>query len=80
MQLLTTEEAASRLSLHPETVRRLLRDGDLRGVRMGSRAWRIEEGELDAYIERLKAAQWWKTLTRLTHKAPQGTPKAAAGS
>lgn len=55
MQLLTTDEAARRLGLHPETVRRFLREGTLRGVKIG-RAHRIEENEIAAYIDRLKAA------------------------
>lgn len=55
MQLFTTEEAARRLGLHPETVRRFLREGTLRGVQINGRAWRIEETELSAYVERLKA-------------------------
>ncbi len=56
VQLLTTEEAAQRLHLHPETVRRFLREGLLRGVKIG-RQHRIEESEVAAYIERLKTAQ-----------------------
>ena len=56
MQLLSTEDAAQRLGLHPETVRRFLREGILRGVKIG-RNHRIEESEIAAYIERLKAAQ-----------------------
>lgn len=56
MQLLTTEDAAKRLGLHPETVRRFLREGTLRGVKIG-RKHRIEENEIVAYVERLKTAQ-----------------------
>lgn len=56
MQLLTTEDAAKRLGLHPETVRRFLREGTLRGVKIG-RKHRIEESEIADYVERLKAAQ-----------------------
>lgn len=56
MQLLTTEDAAKRLGLHPETVRRFLREGTLRGVKIG-RKHRIEESEIAAYVERLKTAQ-----------------------
>lgn len=54
MQLLSTEEAAKRLDLHPETVRRFIREGVLRGVKIG-RFHRLEEGEIAAYVERLKA-------------------------
>jgi excisionase family DNA binding protein len=54
MQLLSTEETARRLGVHPETVRRLLRSGGLRGVKIGH-VHRIEEAEISAYVERLKA-------------------------
>jgi excisionase family DNA binding protein len=55
MQLYTTSEAAKRLGLHPETVRKFLRNGTLQGVKIG-KSHRIEESELVAYVERLKAA------------------------
>jgi len=54
MQFLTTEETAKRLSLTPETVRRMIRGGELRAVKIG-RVHRIEEEELGAYVIRLKA-------------------------
>lgn len=44
-QLLTIEQAADRLALHPETVRRQLVRGQLRGIRRG-RLWRIPESAL----------------------------------
>jgi excisionase family DNA binding protein len=56
MQLLSVNEAAARLSMHPETVRDYLRDGSLRGIKTG-RLWKIEESEIAAYVDRLKAAQ-----------------------
>jgi len=54
MLLITTEEAARRLSLTPETVRRMIRGGELRAVKIG-RVHRIEEEELSAYVARMKA-------------------------
>lgn len=54
MLLLTTEETARRLSLTPETVRRMIRGGTLRAVKIG-RVHRIEEEELSAYVGRMKA-------------------------
>lgn len=54
MQLLSTEETARRLGVHVETVRRLLRSGTLHGVKIGH-VHRIEEGEISAYVERLRA-------------------------
>ena len=43
--LLTVEQAAERLSVHPITVRRHLRNGLLRGVKRG-RLWRVPESAL----------------------------------
>ena len=43
--LLTVEQAAERLSVHPITVRRHLRSGLLRGVKRG-RLWRVPESAL----------------------------------
>jgi excisionase family DNA binding protein len=55
MQLLDVETAAARLSLHPETVRRLIRAGELYALKTG-RVWKVEETEIAAYVDRLKAA------------------------
>jgi excisionase family DNA binding protein len=49
MQLLTVAEAADKLSVHEDTVRRLIGRGELRAVRVG-RALRIEEETLVAYV------------------------------
>jgi len=40
MEYLTVSEAARLLSLHPVTVRRMARRGDLQAVRVG-RLWRV---------------------------------------
>lgn len=51
-QWLTVEEAAQRLDVTEETVRRLLRRGELRGMQLSKRSgWRIRAGDLDAFIE-----------------------------
>jgi excisionase family DNA binding protein len=42
VSLLTVAEAAERLRVHPTTVRRLLHQGRLPGVRVGS-VWRVDE-------------------------------------
>lgn len=44
--LLTVEQAAERLQMHPETVRRQLRRGTLHGVKRG-RVFRIPESALE---------------------------------
>jgi excisionase family DNA binding protein len=51
-RLLTVSEAAERLRLNPETIRRWLRDGRLDGVWLGSdkAGWRISERDLDTFI------------------------------
>jgi len=49
-RLLTPEEAADRLNVSPMTVRKWLRSGKLRGVKV-SVLWRVRESDLDAFIE-----------------------------
>ena len=43
--LLTIEQTAQRLQLHPETIRRQLVRGTLRGIKRG-RSWRVPESAL----------------------------------
>ena len=43
--LLSVEEAAEKLRVHPETVRKWLRDGELEGEKFG-RLWRIRESKI----------------------------------
>lgn len=47
--LLTCEEAAAFLRVHPRTVYRLLREGKLPGVKVG-RQWRIRRTDLEASL------------------------------
>lgn len=48
-QMLRVEDVASRLDVHPQTVREWLRLGKLRGVRMGGTkaGWRIPLSEVE---------------------------------
>jgi excisionase family DNA binding protein len=48
--LLTPEEAARLLGLSPFTVRRLLRQGELPGRKVGKRQWRIPRADLEEYL------------------------------
>jgi excisionase family DNA binding protein len=41
-RLITVREMAEKLNCHPETVRRMLRNREIRGVKMGS-DWRIDQ-------------------------------------
>ena len=55
-ELLTVDEVARRLRVHPETVRRYLRAGQLRGVRFGGRrtGWRIRASEVELVLSGAK--------------------------
>jgi excisionase family DNA binding protein len=48
--LLTPDEAAQMLGLSPFTVRRLLRQGELPGRKIGKRQWRIRRVDLEEYL------------------------------
>ena len=48
---LTVEDVAKRLDVTEETVRRLLRRGDLPGMQISKRSgWRIRAEDVDAFI------------------------------
>lgn len=50
-QWLTVEQVAERLQFHPDTVRRLLREGKIQGYRQTRRGgWRIRASEIDRFI------------------------------
>jgi excisionase family DNA binding protein len=51
-RLLTVREVAARLRSSPETVRRWLRQGKLRGFRLGGTklGYRVTESELDRFL------------------------------
>jgi excisionase family DNA binding protein len=49
--LLTVEQVADYLQVHPETVRRWLREGSLVGVSLGGRTrWRVRREDLERFI------------------------------
>ncbi len=48
---LTVEEISHRLQIHPQTVRRWLRTGELHGVLMGDRAgYRVHPDDIQAFL------------------------------
>ncbi len=50
-RFLTPEEVAGVLRVPPEAIRRLLKRGELPGIRVG-RFWRVEESELQRWLSR----------------------------
>lgn len=50
IEVLTVEEVAEILKVNIDTVRRLLRQGELPGVKVG-RHWRVEREALRAYLQ-----------------------------
>lgn len=48
-EILTPEEAASYLRVHPQTVYRKLRLGQMPGAKIGDQ-WRIRRADLDEYL------------------------------
>lgn len=50
MELLTVREVARRLKRAEFTVRAWLREGKLRGTKIGNKDWRIREDDLNAYL------------------------------
>jgi|GraSoiStandDraft_47_1057283.scaffolds.fasta_scaffold978422_2 excisionase family DNA binding protein len=54
MAALTTEQVAKRLNTTERTIRRMLNDKRLKGFRLGPRVWRVEEADLEKFIEEQK--------------------------
>ena len=52
-EFLTVSEVAKRLKLHPETIARYIRQGELPALKFG-RVWRMEKKEIDKFIEAIK--------------------------
>ncbi|MBV9170090.1 MAG: helix-turn-helix domain-containing protein [Chloroflexi bacterium] len=52
-QLLTVDQVARQLQLHPATVRRWIKTGKLHGISLGSdrAGWRIRRSEVQALIQ-----------------------------
>jgi excisionase family DNA binding protein len=50
-ELLTVEQVAAELQLHPDTVRRYIREKKLKAVRLSSTNMRIRRSELDRFLK-----------------------------
>ena len=53
MKFYTVYDLVVMFDVHPETIRRMLKSGELKGFKMG-KGWRITEEEVERYIESLK--------------------------
>lgn len=51
MQIYTLEQAAEKLQIHPDTARRLARDGRLQGSKIG-RNWRFTDKDIEHFLEK----------------------------
>ena len=49
--MLTVEQTAEKLQMHVATVRRMLRAGQLPGMKLGPKEWRIPSDALQAFID-----------------------------
>jgi excisionase family DNA binding protein len=50
----TTEEVAGMLKVKPESVRRYVRSGRLRAIKLGGKFIRIDHWDFEEFIEKLK--------------------------
>jgi excisionase family DNA binding protein len=50
-ELLTIEQVAEELQLHPDTVRRYIRERKLVGVRISSTVMRVRRSDLNKFIQ-----------------------------
>jgi excisionase family DNA binding protein len=49
-EYLTPEEVATKLQVHIDTIRRWLRTGELPGMKIGKRQWRIRKTDIERYL------------------------------
>jgi len=55
MEFLTKEEVAKYLRVHPRTIERWLKSGELKGYKLGrgkTSLWRISKSELEKYLKK----------------------------
>ena len=62
-KIFSPEQAAKLLQLSPVTVKKYLRTGVIKGVKMGTK-WRIPESDLQAYVDGLKTKREAKDYVR----------------
>ncbi len=50
-ELLTIDQVATELQLHPDTIRRYIKKKQLKSIKLGGSAVRIKRSELDKFIQ-----------------------------
>jgi len=50
-ELLTVEQVAAELQMHPDTIRRYIREKKLRAVRLSARDLRVRRSELESFLK-----------------------------
>jgi len=50
-ELLTVEQVAAELQMHPDTIRRYIREKKLRAVRLSARDLRVRRSELERFLK-----------------------------
>lgn len=50
-QVLTVEQVATLLQIHPESVRKLARAGRLKGSKLGTAGWRFSETQVQDFLD-----------------------------
>lgn len=64
-KLLTTEQVAGILQVHPFTVLKYIKTGKIKAIKLG-RVWRIRESDVEAFLEeRSMASKEQKTSTEI---------------
>jgi excisionase family DNA binding protein len=57
-RLLTVDEVARQLGVHPDTVRNWIKSGELAAIDLGGRAgYRISEADLSAFLQKRRGAR-----------------------
>lgn len=56
-ELLTVEQVAERLQVHPDTVRRYIREKKLTAIRLSNTNLRVRKSELDRFLKERETDQ-----------------------
>jgi len=54
-KVLTPEDAAKILKVHPNTIRKWLRNGTIKGSQFNGRLWRITESAINETLKEIKS-------------------------